>query len=64
MVMSNARDGLDVYIDAVAAALGLTVDPTWKPALRANLEVTLKFARLVEEFGLVEGAESAEIYET
>ncbi len=61
--MTDAPDGLDAYIDAVAAALALPVDPAWKPAVRANLEVTLKLARLVEEFALPDEIEPAEIYE-
>ncbi|MBB5048367.1 hypothetical protein HNR60_003133 [Rhodopseudomonas rhenobacensis] len=41
-------DPLDAYIDAVGAALALPIKPAWKPAVRANLEITLKLARLVE----------------
>ena len=33
---------LDQLIDAVAAALGLPVEPEWKPAIKANLQVTLR----------------------
>jgi hypothetical protein len=36
---------LDAYIDAVAAALALPIEESWKPAVRANLAVTLKMAR-------------------
>jgi Protein of unknown function (DUF4089) len=32
---------LDKLIDASAAALGLPVAPEWKPAIKANLTVTL-----------------------
>jgi len=39
---------LDDYIDAVSKALGLSVDEAWKPAVRANLEVSLRLARLVD----------------
>nr|WP_199851799.1 DUF4089 domain-containing protein [Rhodopseudomonas palustris] len=53
---------LDSYIDAVAAALGLPIDPTWKPAVRANLEVSLKLARMVDEFPLPDETEPASVF--
>lgn len=56
-------DPLDDYIDVVAAALALPVDAAWKPAIRANLDVTLKMARLVQEFPLPDEIEPASIYE-
>ncbi|WP_436436154.1 DUF4089 domain-containing protein [Enterococcus faecium] len=30
----------------------MQIDPAWKPAVRANLDVSLKMARLVQEFPL------------
>ncbi len=42
-----AADPLDDYIDAVAKTLGLPVQDAWKPAVKANLEVSLRLARLV-----------------
>lgn len=56
-------DPLDDYIDAVAAALGLPVDSMQKPAVRMNLDVTLRMARLVQEFPLPDDIEPASIYE-
>lgn len=56
-------DPLDNYIDAVAAALALPVTAAQKPAVRMNLEVTLKMARLVQEFPLPDEIEPASIYE-
>ncbi|MCX7307728.1 MAG: DUF4089 domain-containing protein [Afipia sp.] len=56
-------DPLDDYIDAVAAALALSSDASQKPAVRANLDVTLKMARLVQEFPLPDEIEPASIYE-
>jgi len=56
-------DPLDDYIDAVAKALTLPIDAAWKPAIRANLDVTLKMARLVQEFPLPDEIEPASIYE-
>ena len=50
--MSDPNDSLDAYIDAAAQALGLPLDDAWKPAVRANLKVTLDHARLVEDHQL------------
>jgi hypothetical protein len=55
-------DSLDDYIDAVAAALSLPIAPEWKPAVRVNLELSLRMARLVDEFQLPDESESASIY--
>jgi hypothetical protein len=57
-----AADPLDDYIDAVARALALPIDDAWKPAVRANLEVSLRLARLVDEFALPDETESASVY--
>ena len=56
-------DPLDAFIDAAARALALPVEPDWKPAIRANLEVTLRLARLVDEFDLPDEIEPAPVYE-
>lgn len=55
-------DTLDDYIDAVASALALRIDPAWKPAVRANLEVSLRLARMVDEFALPDEAEPASVF--
>ena len=55
-------DPLDDYIDAVAKALGLPVESAWRPAVRANLEVSLRLARLVDEFALPDEAEPASVF--
>ena len=57
-----AADSLDAYIDAVSKAMMLPIDDSWKPAVRANLEVSLKLARLVDEFTLSDEAESASVF--
>ena len=57
-----AADLLDDYIDAVSKALALPVEDAWRPAVRANLEVSLKLARLVDEFALPDEAESASVF--
>ena len=55
-------DHLDVYIDAAAQVLGLTIQPDWKPAVRANLETTLQLAAMVAEKELPDEAEPAPVF--
>ena len=55
-------DPLDDYIDAVSKALALPIDDAWKPAVKANLEVSLRLARLVDEFPLSDEAEPASVF--
>ena len=55
-------DPLDYYIDAVAKALALPVEDAWRPAVRANLDVSLRLARLVDEFQLPDETEPASVY--
>lgn len=55
-------DPLDDYIDAVSTALALPVEPAWKPAVRFNLEVTLRLARLVDQFPLPDETEPASVF--
>ena len=57
-----AEDGLDDFIAAAAAALGLPLEEAWKPAVRANLAVTLRHAATVEEFELPDDAEPAPVF--
>ena len=57
-----AADPLDDYIDSVTKALGLRVEDAWRPAVRANLEVSLRLGRQVDEFALPDEAESASVY--
>ncbi|THD66974.1 MAG: DUF4089 domain-containing protein [Bradyrhizobium sp.] len=57
-----AADPLDDYIDAVSRALALAVDDAWKPSVKANLEVSLRLARLVDEFALPDETEPASVF--
>jgi hypothetical protein len=59
---AEASDSLDEYIDAVSKALGLPVQDAWKPAVKANLEVSLRLARLVDEFALPDETEPASVF--
>jgi hypothetical protein len=54
---------LDKLIDASAAALGVPIEPEWKPPIRANLAVTLRLADMVAEFVLPDEAEPAPVFE-
>jgi hypothetical protein len=55
-------DPLDDYIDAVSKALGLPIAEAWKPAVRANLEISLRLAGLVDEFALPDETEPASVF--
>lgn len=57
-----ADDPLDEYIDAAAKLLRLPVKDAWKPAVRANLEVSMRMARMVDEFVVPDEAESASVF--
>ncbi|MCA1469590.1 DUF4089 domain-containing protein [Bradyrhizobium sp. IC3195] len=53
---------LDDYIDAVSKVLALPIEEAWRPAVRANLEVSLRLGRLVDEFALPDETEPAPIF--
>ena len=57
-----SADMIDDYIASVGAALGLPIEDAWKPAVRANLEVSLRMARLVDEFPLPDETEPASVF--
>jgi hypothetical protein len=59
---TGSRELLDDYIDVVAKALALPVEEAWRPAVRANLEVSLRLARLVDEFALPDETEPASVF--
>jgi hypothetical protein len=60
--MATQSDSLKNYITAASRALALPIKPEWQPAVKANLEVTLKYAALVAEFELPDDAEPAPIF--
>jgi len=60
--MEKAEDSIDALIEAAARALSLPIDPEWKPAVRANLEMTMKHAAAVDEFPLPDDAEPAPFF--
>jgi len=53
------NDPLDDFIDATARAFELPLEPEWRAAVKANLQVTLRQAALVTEFALPDDAEPA-----
>jgi hypothetical protein len=55
-------DPLDAYISSATAALGIPIEPAWRPAIRANLDVTFKLAALVAEKELPDDAEPAPVF--
>ncbi len=57
-----SADPLDDYIEAVSKALALPIEDAWKPAVRANLEVSLRLARQVDEFSLPDETEPASVF--
>jgi 1-carboxybiuret hydrolase subunit AtzG-like len=58
-----AEDNLDAFLAAAVAALGIPLEESWKPAVKANLEVTLRHAATVEAFKLPDEAEPAPVFE-
>jgi hypothetical protein len=57
-----SRELLDHFIGAAAHAHALPVEPAWKPAIRANLEVTLRLAASFADFPLPDDAEPAPVF--
>jgi hypothetical protein len=57
-------DHLDDYMNAVASAMALPLEDAWRPAVRANLDVSLRLARLVDDFPLPDDVASAAVYST
>ena len=60
--MADKPDSLDEFIAAAASALALPLEPDWKPAVKANLDVTLKLAAVVAEFDLPDDTEPAPVF--
>jgi hypothetical protein len=57
-----AEGSIDDYIASVTKALALPLEDAWKPAVRANLEVSLRLAKLVDEFPLPDEIEPASVF--
>lgn len=62
--MSEGKeDQLDTFVETAAGALALPLDPAWKPAIKVNLQVTLRLSATVAEFQLPDEAEPAPVFE-
>ncbi len=55
-------DATDALIEAAAPLLGIALQPEWRPAIRAHLEISLAQARLVAAFALPDDAEPAPVF--
>ncbi len=53
---------LEILIDAGTRLLAIPIDPAWKPAIKANLAVTLRLAASIDEFPLPDEADPAPVY--
>ena len=62
MSVTPGPDHLDTLVDAAARALDLPVEPAWKPAIKANLEVTLRLAASFADFPLPDDAAPAPVF--
>lgn len=52
----------DAWIDATAPALGLAIDPAWRPGVAANLARMAELAELVIAFPLADDEDAAPVY--
>jgi hypothetical protein len=58
-----SEDLTDTWITSSAALLKLPLDPAWLPSIRANVEVTFRLAKPVDDFPLPDEAEPAPVFE-
>jgi hypothetical protein len=59
--MRDSSD-LDVWLDANAALLGITVAPEWRETIRVHLRITRDMAQRVLEFPLPDEADPAPVF--
>lgn len=59
-VMTDAE--LDAFMDTSATLLGLTIQPEWREAVRANLATTFRLGRSLWEFDLPDTADPAPVF--
>lgn len=62
ILTESASEPLDEYIDATVRILELSIEEAWRPAVRANLEVSLRLARMVDQFALPDETEPANVF--
>ncbi len=61
MSESSAFDA-EAFLEAALAAMGLAIDPAWKPSVLANLRRNAEIARLFLEFPLDDAEEPAPVF--
>lgn len=61
--MATEENTLDAYINAATSALALPIEPSWQPAIKANLLVTLRLGASVAEFELPDETEPSPVFE-
>lgn len=52
----------DPELDALAATLGLRLEPAWRDGVRTNLTISLRMASFVAEFPLDDEADAAPVF--
>lgn len=55
-------DDLDAIILSGTTLLEIPVEPEWHDTIRANLDATLRLARLVDRFPLPDEADAAPVF--
>ncbi len=53
----------DALIDALLPSIGIPMDPTWRPAVTANLRVAAAIAKALQEMPLPDAVEPAPVFE-
>lgn len=53
---------VDALVAANAQALGLSLDPAWRGAVKFNLQLILRLAALIDEFPLPDDIEPAPVF--
>lgn len=59
--MSETFDA-QTHLDAMAPAMGLTIDPAWQDTVIANLQATARMAGMVGSFALDDHVEPAPVF--
>jgi hypothetical protein len=60
--MSQDAFDAEAYLEAAAAALGLQIEPEWKPAVLDNLQRSRQIAQAVLNFPLPDTVEPASVF--
>jgi hypothetical protein len=61
-IESQHGDFVDALMVASAQALGLTIDPAWRDAVKFHLRLVLDHAAKVDEFPLPDDSEPAPVF--